>query len=1283
MKGMKSIMLRKSLAILLVVMMLCSIGINALAEGDNQYEEPEIETMAEPEEQDEGNEAALTVTYNSNWWPEAEVPVDENTYAPGTEVEVLFEPAPEVDGAVFLGWDTDYNVYGNVGEVTAMFSPDGDTTFNIEEDTILYAVWGFEPYREIEEIVALAAGDPATVIYAPGTGGNWDAGDETYSVEEGVVTPVFGGDIATQNKPGYTFTEWSPHVALTVTGSVTYTAQWDLIGVSSGPGGTTTRQWPTTLNNTSFKHPTTGVTFVLPGNAQKLEFDAVATNGQTVLDHAYLVVDEDGNASIIFLCATQSSQFSIDRDYLSFGGQRGTLIGYLNSSIQYLAYKVDLTEEMLGEIANGNLALPFQLNVNNNNGHSIPATTLRITNLSYSIEYYIYDENPWDTTDAQLYRTVPGAGVSGRFVTAPIISIFGYEYTYVSGLTVETGNIPVVLKMYYKSTGVKQWGIVGSSYETMYDGATHSLSENGEQSPYYDVWFAEAEPGEEYEFRGSVVQANPSGTNAGSYDQNLNPVSGYRIFYHGSKMTDGATLIDGYWEDVTAYMGTPGIDKGALTITKKPVTVTTDSATKEYDSTALTADGRIEGIVPGETYSFRVTGSQTTIGSSPNTYSLVWDGSAIENNYTVAGTLGTLTITANSDEIVITVKDNSKVYSGTALVPVEHEVAGLADGFYLDDVVYKGSITNVSESGLGLGGIEYVIRNAAGEDVTDQFNNVRVVNGALTITLRPIEITAYNDSKEYDGDALENPGYDITDGTLAEGQTLDSVVVTGSQTIPGSSGNVASDAVILDADENDVAVNYDITYVDGTLTVTPNPIVIDFTAGAEGAFSKVYGEADPEIDDVQAAIQDEVNKQLEAQGLNAGDIEVTVYGRTEGENVNGSPYAYEISWNLANEAIYMFNNEEVSLAADLTVVKRPAIVKADDKSKTTSQFDPQLTAKAETASEGRGFLNAEDVPEYALARQSGFNVGTYDIYFTEHGDNPNYDISWETGKLTIGTSGGTPTTTIEDELPPLSYYDMDNHFAYIIGYEDDTVRPQRNITRAEVATIFFRLMKEETRADFWSTTNEFPDVNASKWYNNAISTLTNGGLLTGYPDGTFRPEGTITRAEFAVIAVRFQFEGDPDNFPPAGMFSDVSGHWAEGYIAYAYGLGYVQGYEDGTFRPDAPITRAEVATLLNNALNRHVESVEDMLEEMKTWVDNQPGTWYYFAVQEATNSHFYDWKETDEGEDAPWANNVAYEIWTDMRKSPDWALLEKPDSKPGDVVYDTPVTESPTGESAA
>ena len=254
------------------------------------------------------------------------------------------------------------------------------------------------------------------------------------------------------------------------------------------------------------------------------------------------------------------------------------------------------------------------------------------------------------------------------------------------------------------------------------------------------------------------------------------------------------------------------------------------------------------------------------------------------------------------------------------------------------------------------------------------------------------------------------------------------------------------------------------------------------------------------------------------------------------------------------------------------------------------------------------------------------------------------------------TDGGTP---IIDEPPPLADLDIVNHFAYLIGYEDDTVRPQNDITRAEVSTVFFRLLTIESRAELWRKTNKFPDVADSNWHNNAISTLSYGHVLLGYPDGTFRPDATITRAELAAISVRFQYNGELSSYPPGLTgFSDIEGHWAENYIKMANQLGYVNGYPDGTFKPNAPITRAEFATLLNNVLNRHVESKADTRSGMKTWSDNPESVWYYLTIQEATNSHYFDRK-----------SDGLNEVWTEIRPNPNWSALEKTYSNSNDITY--------------
>ena len=214
-----------------------------------------------------------------------------------------------------------------------------------------------------------------------------------------------------------------------------------------------------------------------------------------------------------------------------------------------------------------------------------------------------------------------------------------------------------------------------------------------------------------------------------------------------------------------------------------------------------------------------------------------------------------------------------------------------------------------------------------------------------------------------------------------------------------------------------------------------------------------------------------------------------------------------------------------------------------------------------------------------------------------------------------------------------------NHFAYVVGYKDGNVRPQGNITRAETAAIFFRLLKEEVRSENLSKHNDFADVTEDSWYNTAVSTMAGMNILKGRTANSFVPQAPITRAEFAAICARFDSGRAEEN----SGFTDISGHWAEKEIERAATLGWVSGYTDGSFHPDAPITRAEAMTLINRVLCRMPETKADLLDSMTKWPDNQPGAWYYLAVQEATNSHTYEQKDSK------------YETWTALTAEPDWS----------------------------
>ena len=252
--------------------------------------------------------------------------------------------------------------------------------------------------------------------------------------------------------------------------------------------------------------------------------------------------------------------------------------------------------------------------------------------------------------------------------------------------------------------------------------------------------------------------------------------------------------------------------------------------------------------------------------------------------------------------------------------------------------------------------------------------------------------------------------------------------------------------------------------------------------------------------------------------------------------------------------------------------------------------------------------------------------------------------------VTYTKNGGhhpRPKPTVEIEDDDALGLNTDDHFAYIIGYPDGTVQPNGQITRAEATTIFFRLLTEESRSANLTKTNGYTDVASDAWYNTAVSTMTKAGIVDGYPDGTFRPDAPITRAEMAKIISLFAKLDKSES-----RFSDIAGHWAEAYIRLAAGNGWIAGYPDGTFGPQRNITRAETATMINRVLDRVPSEESHLLSRgvMQIWPDANPGDWFYLAMQEATNSHDYE-------RNAKWA--AADEQWTALRETRDWKALEQ------------------------
>lgn len=380
--------------------------------------------------------------------------------------------------------------------------------------------------------------------------------------------------------------------------------------------------------------------------------------------------------------------------------------------------------------------------------------------------------------------------------------------------------------------------------------------------------------------------------------------------------------------------------------------------------------------------------------------------------------------------------------------------------------------------------------------------------------------------------------------------------------------------------------------------------------------------------------------------LTVGGKEITgtvINGHTVnfGEQNSDGIYPYTVDYAATSNKFDWNINEDVYAGTEVTLSYK---LKLTTPNKTADTYGVEDL-------NGDGKVDGTDVavdPNKALYTNESATL--YKDANTKLDDFPKPSVSYTVSSGSSGShSGGS--------RPSLNTKD---HYGYIIGYPVDyytgqpttdqtkkPVRPEGKITRAEVATIYFRMLTDESRTKFWSQSSGYSDVKTGDWFNNAVSTLSKAGIIAGYEDGSFRPNGYITRAEFATIAARF-FDV---TYNGKDLFPDISGHWAKDYINQAANKGFVNGYEDGTFKPDRNITRAEAVTLVNRTLDRHPDK-NHFTKDMLVWPDNMDQTkWYYADMQEATNSHTYQMKEN--------SDKTKYENWTKTLPIRNWEALEK------------------------
>lgn len=650
-----------------------------------------------------------------------------------------------------------------------------------------------------------------------------------------------------------------------------------------------------------------------------------------------------------------------------------------------------------------------------------------------------------------------------------------------------------------------------------------------------------------------------------------------------------------------------------LIVNPRTVTITSGNATKMYDGTPLTKHEVTYGgdnFVAGEGVDITYTGSQTIVGSSDNTFTFNLKNGTAKENYNITTNYGELKVT-DSDKLSVTATGYSGKYDGQT----HNGNVTATEGATLSYSTDNGETWTATEPTIkNVGEIKVIVKASMANysDATAKYT--------LKVTPRPVTLTSETASKTYDGTALTKPEVTVTGDGFVDGEAT--AIATGSQTEVGSSDNTIEIIKKDGFDENNYAIELKV----GTLTVEkrpyrPNPsitdkITVEITGNSD---SVVYDGTEHSVKDYTVKISDS----------RYTEKDFTFSGKALASGVNAGTYEMGLKADQFKNTNARFKNVEFIIKADgvLTITQRP------------------LTITAGSA-EGIAPVTCDKYTVEGLA--TGDKVDSVKItgIQSEPGESPNVasDAVIKNAKGEDVTAN-YKITYVDGVLKAIEVLNKEIHFNYVIGYTDGTIRPNNDISRAEVATIFFRLLTDEARTQYDKTTSSFSDIKDGAWCCRAIATLTNMGIIKGYTDGSFQPNKSITRAELATIIARFA-KLDVNT----KTFSDINGHWAQKNIELAAGNGWINGYEDGTFRPNNNITRAETFAMINRVLDRQTESVSDLLptSEMNMWSDNMDAdAWYYKDVQEATNYHKCDR-----------VGDSVYEKWTEKVPDIDWASYQ-------------------------
>lgn len=828
--------------------------------------------------------------------------------------------------------------------------------------------------------------------------------------------------------------------------------------------------------------------------------------------------------------------------------------------------------------------------------------------LSYTVHYY------WNGTNDKVAedKTVDSQTFNETVTETPV-PVNGYTPVSADSKTITIGTGTNEITFYY----YKNVTLTAEDRIVTYNGQEQTVNTG------YDV-VVKADNGKDFklsgvEFRG--VYASGTGKEVGEY----------AIDFVGE--TVGKT-------DTTAKYIVANTVKGTLTITPIDtvvVTITGNTDTKVYNGAEQSVTGYTVKISdPKYTEAdFKFTGdpkaSRTDVGTTPmglNTDQFENNNKNFKN-VTFVVEDGSLTITKRP----LTIEGQSSepiTYDGQThsfmkwwpVTPTDN--TGLVSGHEVSGINY---LLTGKDAGSYTGEFSGDAKIMSGEEnVTENYSIEYTLGKMKIVPAERIAVKIIGNHKEvwYNGQEQSVSGFtfDVADNTVTvELKDGHYAIAKGTNVKTYYMGLKSDDFTINHKNYKEVSAEI----VDGYLTIkrhyTPNPpitdkITVEITGNSD---SVVYDGTEHSVKDYTVKISDS----------RYTEKDFTFSGKALASGVNAGAYEMGLKADQFKNTNARFTNVEFIIKADgvLTITQRP------------------LTITAGSA-EGIAPVTCDKYTVEGLA--TGDKVDSVKItgIQSEPGESPNVasDAVIKNAKGDDVTAN-YKITYVDGVLKAIEVLNKEIHFNYVIGYTDGTIRPNNDISRAEVATIFFRLLTDEAREQYTTTAGNFTDVKAGMWCNRAIATLTNMGIIKGYTDGSFQPNKSITRAELATIIARFA-KLDVNT----KTFSDINGHWAQKNIELAAGNGWINGYEDGTFRPNNNITRAETFAMINRVLDRQTESVSDLLptSEMNMWSDNlNENAWYYKDVQEATNYHKCDR-----------VGDSVYEKWTEKVPDIDWASYQ-------------------------